>query len=75
MLKLALRDLFAVLTIVAVLVAWWVDHRRQTATQAALLEANRRMVLENETLRGVLNGYEISVDVGGLWRDESGPGE
>jgi hypothetical protein len=26
--KLTLRDLFAVMTIVAVLIAWWVDHRR-----------------------------------------------
>jgi hypothetical protein len=26
--KLTLRDLFAVLTIVAILVAWWLDHSR-----------------------------------------------
>jgi hypothetical protein len=26
--KLTLRDLFAVVTLAAVLVAWWLDHRR-----------------------------------------------
>jgi hypothetical protein len=28
MAKMTLRDLFAIVTIAAILVAWWVDHRR-----------------------------------------------
>ena len=38
--KLSLRDLFAVVTIVALALGWWVDHRRQS-----------RLQIENEYLR------------------------
>jgi hypothetical protein len=39
--KLTLRDLFAVMTLAAVLLAWWMDHRRQAKSQAEMREAIR----------------------------------
>jgi hypothetical protein len=39
--KLFLRDLFAVVTLAAVLLAWWLDHRRLTKENADLKEHNR----------------------------------
>jgi hypothetical protein len=57
----------------AVLTAWWVDHRRQMTARAELLEANRRLARDIETARDVLSGYHISLQLGGLWRDEAGP--
>ena len=44
--KLSLRDLFAVLTLAAVLVAWWVDHRR--LAKALILSNARCRVLAAE---------------------------
>ena len=38
--KLTLRDLFAVVTIVALALGWAVDHWRQAESQAALWEEN-----------------------------------
>jgi hypothetical protein len=34
--KFTLRDLFLVTVIVALVVGWWVDHRRQEAAKAAV---------------------------------------
>jgi hypothetical protein len=51
--KLTLRDLFAVVTILAVLVAWWLDHRDMAAAQD---------ILEKSLLRaGGQLSHEIAV--------------
>jgi hypothetical protein len=41
--KLSLRDLFALVTIAAILTAWYVDHRRQAMTQAELRQKNSEL--------------------------------
>jgi hypothetical protein len=56
--KLTLRDLFAVVTIAAVLVAWWVDHRR--LTMEAILQSEENAIL---ALRAT--GARIGVDAQG----------
>jgi hypothetical protein len=43
--KLTLRDLFAVTAIVAVLVAWWCDHRRLKQENA--LYAKHKLLIES----------------------------
>jgi hypothetical protein len=41
--KLTLRDLFAVMTIVALALGWWVDHRRQKMRQVESKAENERL--------------------------------
>jgi hypothetical protein len=58
--KLSLRDLFAVVTIVALALWWWVDHRRME-TQQANVEA------ENRRLTGLIFGTEFNMEAGGTY--------
>jgi hypothetical protein len=45
--KLTLRDLFAVVTIVAIMVAWWVDHGR-LATENVRVRSENYVLKQNE---------------------------
>jgi hypothetical protein len=74
--KLALRDLFAVVTIVALALGWAVDHwRSRKALARAMAEARAAQVQANSLivrLNGL--GYLVDVAEGGqvrIIRDES----
>jgi hypothetical protein len=57
--KLTLRDLFALVTITAIIVAWWLDHRR--------------LMNENRELRGqsfILDERNFNV-----WKPQPGSGQ
>jgi hypothetical protein len=53
--KLTLRDLFAVVTIVAILIAWWLDRSRLAAENRSMRSLYRYYVL--------FDGPEGSLDV------------
>jgi hypothetical protein len=52
--KLSVRDLFAIVTLVAVLVAWWVDHRRllqyRNAIHQDLIESELEAAVSRQQL-------------------------
>jgi hypothetical protein len=67
--QLTLRDLFAVLTIVAVLVGWWVDHRRHSAAEATIAAENKGLRSSVLFLKDELekqNGYTVTLSEGGV---------
>jgi hypothetical protein len=56
--KISIRDLFLVTIIVALVVGWWVDHRRQEAAKAAVESDGER---KRESGKGVrLNKHQFS---------------
>lgn len=65
--KLTLRDLFAVVTIVALALGWWVDRSRlnseHRAELARLREENDRLAFEVASLSGDLKrtGHGVTI--------------
>jgi hypothetical protein len=57
MFKLTLRDLFAVVTIVALALGWWLDHRRH----ADVISTNDRLRLDLSFLASILEERGQSV--------------
>jgi hypothetical protein len=46
--KLTLRDLFAVVTIVALALGWWVDHRRMEQAQLEAMAERDELIADRE---------------------------
>jgi Flp pilus assembly protein TadB len=61
--KFTLRDLFALVTIAALLLGWLVDHRRQ----AELEKENQRLAAQLEVMRALAKemGYTVRVTLDG----------
>jgi hypothetical protein len=78
MAKLTLRDLFAVVTVVAVALGWWLDHRRQAALHTELQRENEALHFGARALKAELEthpGYSVKIGEDGnvewISRDEA----
>ena len=77
--KLSLRDLFVVVTLAAVFVAWWLDHRRLQES-AVMSEARYRALQENtervkaDALRWIRRTQAAELKVTELQDDGTLPG-
>jgi hypothetical protein len=65
--KFSIRDLLLVTVIVALSLGWWIDHRRQSTTEAAMRESQRKAEEQLSQLLRALESRGESVEFSDLF--------